>query len=102
MFADFVADSDGSCWGVSSGELSEVNFPSSFVQDTAFVSVRHVVNNSQSDPFVVLCMGEDGKALEAHLENFRRYPANYSVAEKVSGAYANLGSCRPAGGYLLC
>lgn len=48
MFADFVADSDGSCWGVSSGELSEVNFPSSFVQDTAFVSVRHVVNNSQS------------------------------------------------------
>ena len=63
MFADFVADSDGSCWGVSSGELSEVNFPSSFVQDTAFVSVRHVVNNSQSDPFVVLCMGEDGKML---------------------------------------
>lgn len=63
MFADLVADSDGSCWGVSSGELSEVNFPSSFVQDTAFVSVRHVVNNSQSDPFVVLCMGEDGKML---------------------------------------
>jgi len=63
MFADFVADSDGSCWGVSSGELSEVNFPSSFVQDTAFVSVRHVVNNLQSDPFVVLCMAEDGKAL---------------------------------------
>lgn len=63
MFADFVADSDGSCWGVSSGELSEVNFPSSYVQDTAFVSVRHVVNNLQSDPFVVLCMGEDGKML---------------------------------------
>lgn len=63
MFADFVADSDGSCWGVSSGELSEVTFPSSYVQDTAFVSVRHVVNNLQSDPFVVLCMGEDGKML---------------------------------------
>ena len=40
---------------------------------------------------IYTCMGEDGKALEAHLENFRRYPANYSVAEKVSGAYANLG-----------
>lgn len=53
----------GSCWGVSSSELSEVTFPSSYVQDTAFVSVRHVVNNLQSDPFVVLCMAEDGKAL---------------------------------------
>ena len=63
MFADFVAGSGGSCWGVSSSELSEVTFPSSYVQDTAFVSVRHVVNNLQSDPFVVLCMAEDGKAL---------------------------------------
>lgn len=63
MFADFVAGSGGSCWGVSSSELSEVTFPSSYVQDTAFVSVRHVVNDLQSDPFVVLCMAEDGKAL---------------------------------------
>lgn len=61
MFADFVADSDGSCWGVSSGELSEVNFPSSFVQDTAFVSVRHVVNNSQSDPFVCCVWEKTGR-----------------------------------------
>ena len=59
MFVDFVAAPAGSCWGVSSEGLSEVRMPSSFVQDTAFVSVRHVVKDFPGSPFVALCMGKN-------------------------------------------
>lgn len=63
MFADFMAAPDGSCWGVASDKLLRVTFPASCVQDTAFVSVRHVVSGLPGAPFVSLCMGEDGKTL---------------------------------------
>lgn len=59
VFTDFVADSDGCCWGVSSEGLSEVRMPSSFVRDTAFVSVRHMAKGLPGSPFVALCMGKN-------------------------------------------
>lgn len=59
VFADFVADSDGCCWGVSSEGLSEVCMPSSFVRDTAFVSVRHMAKGLPGSLFVALCMGKN-------------------------------------------
>lgn len=63
MFEDFTATSGGNCWGVSSRGLSEINFPSHFVSDTAFVSVRHFMKHLPESPFAALCMGEDDQTL---------------------------------------
>ena len=45
---------------------------------------------------IYTCMGEHEKALEAHLENFRRYPKKYSVAQSLSEAYEKLGRYQEA------